>query len=189
MLDERNHLGNVAGGAHQDLRPFNLKSFQVLQKSLLEGGRVLGDGDARGGGVLNDAVVHVGDVHGVADRGSGELEEAAEDVNCQESAEVADVAVVVDRGPAGVDAQGLAVHGDEVVDLSGQGVKEAEGHRSLVELPDAREMGCIWAFPIVAREGPGTRDQGLGTGDRVECEKAARQAHESVDLEGGKETD
>jgi hypothetical protein len=42
--------------------------------------------------------------------------------------------------------------------LSGQGVEEAEGHRSLVELFAAQENERIWAFPIVARRRTGTRD-------------------------------
>ena len=59
---------------------------------------------------------------------SGELEEAAQHVDLEESAEVADVAVVVDGGPAGVHAQRLAVGGGERVELSREGVEEAEGH-------------------------------------------------------------
>ncbi len=52
----------------------------------------------RSGEVANDLVVYVGDVHDVAIRHSRQLEEPTENVD-DEGSEVADVAVVVNRGP------------------------------------------------------------------------------------------
>jgi len=56
-------------------------------------------------------------------------DEAAEDVDVKEGTEVADVAVVVDSGAAGVDAQGLAVGGREGFDRAAEGVEELEAAR------------------------------------------------------------
>ena len=91
---------------------------QVLKERLDVLGRVLADGNARRRGVADDLVVHVGDVHDVADLHARELQEAAQHVDLQKGAEVADVAVVVNRRPAGVHPQRLAVGGDELVHLS-----------------------------------------------------------------------
>ena len=81
------------------------------------------------GSVADDLVVYVGNVHHVADRSSGQPQEAAENVDLQKCTEVADVAVVVDRGPAGVHAQRLAVGSGERIQLSREGIEKAEGHR------------------------------------------------------------
>ena len=56
-------------------------------------------------GVADDLVVYVGDVHDVVDGDSLLADEAAEDVDVEEGAEVADVAVVVDGGAAAVHAE------------------------------------------------------------------------------------
>jgi len=64
----------------------------------------------------------------VPDGDPDEFQEPAKDVNRQEGAEVADVAVVVNRGAAGIHAEGFAVCGEKFVDSAGQGVEEAEGH-------------------------------------------------------------
>ena len=55
-------------------------------------------------GIANDLVVHVGDVHHVIQLEAALPQEAAQQIDDDEGAEVADVSVVVDRGPAGVHA-------------------------------------------------------------------------------------
>ena len=60
--------------------------------------------DAGGGGVLDDAVVHVGDVHHLHDAKAARMQEAPQDVLKHEGAEIADVREGVDRRAAGVDA-------------------------------------------------------------------------------------
>ena len=52
---------------------------------------------------------------------------AAQHVDVQEGAEVTDVAVVVDGGAAAIEAQGVAVRGEERFVFSGEGIKEFEG--------------------------------------------------------------
>ena len=77
---------------------------EVFEEGPLVARRVLGDGDALRGGVADDLVVDVGDVHDVLDGDALLLEKAAQEIDVQEGAEVADVAVVVDGGAAGVEA-------------------------------------------------------------------------------------
>ena len=60
--------------------------------------------DAGRGGLGDDAVVHVGEVHHLDDLEAARAQEAAQDVLEDEGAEIADVGEVVDRGTAGVDA-------------------------------------------------------------------------------------
>ncbi len=52
-----------------------------------------------------------------------------QNVDLEKSAEVPDVAVVVDRRPAGIHAQRLAVGRLQRIKLSREGIKQAEGHR------------------------------------------------------------
>ena len=148
LLDQLDHCGDVLGGAGNLLRAFDAQGVEIFEERLLEVRRVFADGDAGGRRVADDLVVHVGDVHDVADGDAGELEEAAQDVDLQKGAEVADVAVVVDGGPAGVHAERLAVGGDEFVQLSREGIEKAESHRSYGLLTD--RIRPVYAFPIVA---------------------------------------
>jgi len=121
-------------GAGNDLGPLDAEGVQILKKSAFEARGIVADWNARGGGVADDLVVHIRDVHDVANRGPSELEETAQDVYLQEGAKVADVAVIVDRRSACVHAQRLAVHGDEIVQSSCECVEKADRHRLWVEL-------------------------------------------------------
>ncbi len=60
-------------------------------------------------GVADDLVVHVGNVHDVHQLESALAQVAAQHVHGDKRAEITDVAVVVNRGPAGVEANRLAV--------------------------------------------------------------------------------
>jgi hypothetical protein len=61
---------------------------------------------------------YCGGLAGCLERDAEEQKGAAEDVDLEEGAEVADVAVVVDGGAASVHAEGGAALRDEGVDLS-----------------------------------------------------------------------
>ena len=117
LLDERDHLRDVLGGVRHDDRIEAAERAQVFEEGLLVARRVVGDGDALRGGVADDLVVDVGDVHDVLDGDALLLEEAAQQIDMQEGAEVADVAVVVDGGAAGVEREGFAVGRGERFDL------------------------------------------------------------------------
>ena len=87
------------------LRGLDAECFAIVEEGLGEFFGVVADADALGGGVGDDAVVDIGEVHDVGEAEAAEFEKAAEDVLEDEGAEVADVGVVVDGGAAGV-------HGD-----------------------------------------------------------------------------
>ena len=83
-----------------------------------------GDGDAGGCGVADNLVVDVGDVHDVVERDALLTEDAAEDIDVEEGAEVADVAVVVDGGAAAVHAQCGCADWGEGLDLAAESVEK-----------------------------------------------------------------
>jgi hypothetical protein len=56
-------------------------------------------------------------------------QKAPQNVDLQKRPEVADVAVVVDRRPAGIHAQRLAVGRLKRIQLSRKSIEKAEGHR------------------------------------------------------------
>ena len=116
------------GGAHKN-RPLDVQSGAVFQKSLLVLGGVVLDAQPFLRGVADDLVVHVGNVHDVAHVESALPQETAQKVDRNEGAEVADVAVVVDRGPAGIHANFIVLQRLELFDFAGQRVVEAQGHR------------------------------------------------------------
>ncbi len=124
LLDQMDHLGNVGGGAAEHLRPLHGEALEIVQKGLLEARGVVGDGDAGGSGVADDLVIDVGDVHDVADRNAEQVQRAAEKIDLEEGAEVADVSVVVNSGAAGVHAQHGSVGGKQFIQLSAEGVEE-----------------------------------------------------------------
>ena len=124
LLDERDHLGDVVGGVGDLFGELDVEGFEVLEEGLLELGGVVGDGDACVAGVTDDLVVDVGDVHDVLDGDSLLKDEAAEDVDVEECAEVADVAVVVDGGAAAVHSQRGGAYGRERFNFSAEGVEE-----------------------------------------------------------------
>ena len=100
----------------------------VFQKCLLVLLGVLLHGDAVARGVADDLVVHVGDVHDVLQLVAALLQEAAQRVDDDEGAEVADVPVVVHRGTAGVHADQVVFQRMELLDFPGQSVEELKRH-------------------------------------------------------------
>ena len=91
------------GGAHQR-GLLDADHGGIFEKCLLILRGVLLHADAVAGGVADDLVVDVGDVHDVAHGVSTLPEKSAQQVDGDEGAEVADVSVVVDGGAAGVHA-------------------------------------------------------------------------------------
>ncbi len=129
-FDEGDHAGDVFGGAGDVFGALDVEGVHVFEEGALVLGGVLGDGLAGGGGVADDLVVDVGDVHDVVQGEAVEAGGAAQQVDVEEGAEVADVAVVVDGGAAAVEAQDVAVGGEERFDFTGESVEEFECHAS-----------------------------------------------------------
>ena len=128
LLHEVDHPRNVFCGSRDLLRLLDSKGIDIFEESFDVACRVFANGLAGSGGVPDDFVIHVGDVHDVANRHSREFEETAQDIDLEEGAEVADVPVIVNGGSASVHAQRRAVRGGEHVDFSGQSIKEANRH-------------------------------------------------------------
>ncbi len=116
LLDERDHLGNVLGGVGDDLGALDGEGVHVFEEGVFVDAGVVADGGVGGEGVADDLVVDVGDVHDVLGGDALLVEEAAEDVDVEKGAEVADVAVVVDGGAAAVHAEGGGADGREGLD-------------------------------------------------------------------------
>ena len=99
----------------------------VVQKSLGELRGVVGDGHALLHGIADDLVVDVGDIHDVLQLVSALQQEAAQHIDRDEGAEVADMAVVVNREPAGIHADEVVLRG-EFLDFAGERVIELKRH-------------------------------------------------------------
>jgi hypothetical protein len=128
-LDELDHVVDMVGGSDPVFRRFDAEDAAIVEKGLHEFLGVVANGQARGGGVGDDAVVDVGEVHDVMHFEAAELEEAAENVLKDEGAVIADVRVVVDRGAASVHADFAGLLRDEGLGLAGEGVVEVNiGH-------------------------------------------------------------
>ena len=108
---------------------------------------VLLHGDAIARGIADDLVVHVGDVHDVLQLVAALLQEAPQRVDHDEGAEVADVAVVIHRGTAGVHADQVVFQWMKLLDLAGQGIEKLKRHEfflyeyGILDCRDARERG------------------------------------------------
>ena len=108
---------------------FDAESFAIVEEGLDEFLGVITDADVLGGGVGDDAVVDVGEIHHVSESVAAEFEEAAEDVLEDEGAVIADVGEIVDGGAAGVHGDFARFLGDEGLGLVGERVVEVNfGH-------------------------------------------------------------
>ena len=114
---------NVVGRIHDQFGMLDVQRIGVFQKSLLVFRGVLLHRDAVARGIANDLVVHVGDVHDVLQLVAALLQEAAQHVDHDKGAEVADVPVVIHRGTAGIHADQVVFQRTKLLDLPRQGVE------------------------------------------------------------------
>ena len=103
--------------------------------------RVLLNADAIARGVADDLVVHVGDVHDMVNFVSALAQESAEEIDGDEGAEIADMAVVVNRRSAGVHADFVVAQRTELLDLRRHRVVQAKGHR-MRRKSELKILGC-----------------------------------------------
>ena len=160
-LDERDHAVDVFCSACDLFGAFDAQGVHVFKEGALVLGAVLADGLAGSGCVANDLVVDVGDVHDVMQAEAIETGGAAQGVDVQKGAEVADVAVVIDRGAATVEAQGAAVGGKERFDFSGEGVEEFEGHASFNAAGRDASRRTAGYFLLLSVPSDSSRDRAL----------------------------
>ena len=105
---------------------FDAEGFAIVEEGLHEFFGVIADADVLGGGVGDDAVVDVGEVHYMSEAEAAEFEEAAENILENEGAIVADMGEVVDGGAAGVHGDFAGFLRDEGLGLVGERVVEAD---------------------------------------------------------------
>ena len=110
-FDQAHHIGNVVGGANHFLRRLDSQRLHVLEKSLFEFLRVLTHAEAELGCVLDDAIVHVGNIHHMAQFAPRGTKPAPQHVDRHKRAEIADMAVVVNGRSAAVHAYHMVAGG------------------------------------------------------------------------------
>ena len=132
LLDDGDHLSDMVGGARADI------GRQVAQRRhvfLIDARGLFGqlpNRDAAFGGARVDLVVHVGDVAHIGDMALaiGVAQQAEQHVEHDHGPRIADMGEVVDRGAADIHPHVLRIDGRENVLGLGQGVEEAQGHRT-----------------------------------------------------------
>src|SRR5262249_29150804 len=82
------------------------------------------DGFVLARGIANNLVVHIRDVHHVLELVSALPQETPQNIHGHEGAEVADVPVVVNRGPAVIHADSVSLRWFELLHLTGERVVE-----------------------------------------------------------------
>ena len=87
-------------------------------------------GNTIAGGVPDDLVVHIRNIHHVANLVAALREESLQQVDRDERSEITNVAVVVDGGATGVHANFISLEWVKLFHLGGHGVKQTKGHRS-----------------------------------------------------------
>ena len=128
--DEVRHLLDVVGRIHQLLGMLDIQRVGILQKRLPILLGVFLHRNAVARRIANDLVIHVGDVHDVLQLIAALLQEPSQRVDHDERAEIADVAVVVNRRPASVHADQVVFQRMKLFDLRGQRIKKLKWHES-----------------------------------------------------------
>jgi len=118
----------MVGGAGVDFRRFDFQGFQIVEKGLYVFLSVFLKGNALRSAVADGFIIYIGDVLRLGDFEAFELEIAAQNIFEDISPEIADVRIVINRGPAGVDLHFAGDKGDEFLFAAGEGVVEVEGH-------------------------------------------------------------
>ena len=104
LLDELDHVGDFLGSTRTHVGVFDVECMHVVKERLRVLGSHLGGGAAFLVGFLDDFVVYVGDVRHELHLEAAPRKVAADDVEADERASVADVDVVVHGGAAHVHA-------------------------------------------------------------------------------------
>ena len=127
-LDQGHHLLDVAGGPRVVVGPADAEGIDVGEEALDPRGGLRRQPLVVLGGVVDQPVVHVGQVHDVGDPREAALQPSAQDVLEEEGPEVPDVGTVPDRRAAGVEAHVAGLQGRDRLEPAGQGVVEAKTH-------------------------------------------------------------
>ena len=127
-LDGPDHVIDVFRGGDQALGALQPQRGAVLQERLGIDAGVFPQRLVLGHGIADDLVVHVRDVHDVVEAESAGAQPFAQEVEERERAEVADMGVIVNRGAAGIHADGVVARRRKLLHPLGQRVVEAQSH-------------------------------------------------------------
>ena len=130
--DELGHLDDVAGGPRLDRGRQDVERLVGGAELALEQERVRPPRPALLGRLREDLVVDVGDVADVRDLVAVRDQPAAQDVEGDLGADVAEVRRALGGGAADVDTDLALGEGNEVSHLSGVGVEKSECHLTIV---------------------------------------------------------
>ena len=136
-LDERQHLRDVPGGQRLVGRRQHVEGVVRRRQRARHVVGEVEPGPALLGGLHQDLVVDVGDVADEGDLEPAVGQPAAQHVEVDRRADVADVRLPLHGEPADVDARPALLKGHERAHLAGHGVVEPDRHRSIVRRADA----------------------------------------------------
>ena len=145
-LDELHHFRDAVRGANQELRVLQVQELAIDQEGLDVLVGIGAERHPRRLGIADRVVINVRKVDDVPKFVTRVLQVAAKDILKKEGAVVADVREVVNRGSAGVHADGVAFERLELLDLASQRVVKAYGHQcGQFRDPVKRlnSMGCL----------------------------------------------
>jgi len=121
------------GGPRNVFGGLEVQRFPVIEICLDIFIGVFADTYARGSGFLDDAVIHIGQIHYLSDAIASRFQIPPQDVLENKCAKVSDMREVVDRGPARVGANLPLNQRDKWLGFVGQCVVELDlGHRGSV---------------------------------------------------------
>src|SRR5262245_5468471 len=115
--NELGHLWYVFCSPGHKFGDFQIQRPAILEKGLFKSGGILPHAKMIASGVADDLVVHVRDIHHVIELVAAAAQEASQNVNRDEGAEVPDVSVVIDSRAAGVHSNLLRFDGAEVLEF------------------------------------------------------------------------
>ena len=128
-LDQFHHIVDMIRRADPMLRRLDAQRLAIVEECSYELLGIIPQTHARGSGIGDNAVIHIGEVHHVVQLESTQLQEAPQNILEHESAVIADVRIAVDRRPAGVHADFARLLRNKGFNLSGQCVVELNfGH-------------------------------------------------------------
>ena len=122
----------MLGSAHDPFRALQIQRSHVLKKRLFIFARVFLHRFLIARGVADDFVIHVSNIHYMLKFMAALAQESPQHVHGNKGAEVAYVTVIVDRGAAGIHADGIVRFRLELFHLAGKRVVKAQGQNVIV---------------------------------------------------------
>ena len=119
LPDGGHHVWDMVGGSDDDFRFLQAQLARVLEEGVNVFLRVLGQAQPGGPGVADRLIVHVGEVHHVAQCVAAPAQVAPQNVGEEKGPVIADVRVVVNRGAASIHAHAATLQWHKLFDSPG----------------------------------------------------------------------